>query len=227
MSNIEQFLKDYYGSQTYLLDSQLLSELEAVFDDINLEKQRKKLLSKGLAEDLVELTIQRDRNRFVLLISLATHYNLKNIVEVGTADGCQSFSFVKYFEHIGGGHIWTCDIIDAISKKLYTTETSRYCTFINGDSSIASNSINKAVDLFFIDGDHSRGAVVKDIANLKRHQSKNCIWVFDDYDVRFGCYDELSRLHYGEEFDNFERVKIEISDNNHILIMKGRFKNEK
>lgn len=228
MNSIEQFLEEYYKSETHLLDSELLSEVEAVFNSINLGKQRRKLLSKGLSEDHVEATIEKDRNRFVLLVSLANHYSLKNIFEVGTADGCQSFSFVKYLEHTEGGHIWTCDIADTINKQFYTSpDVSQRCTFINGDSSTASSVIGREIDLFFIDGDHRRGAVVKDIASLKKHQSNNCIWVFDDYDTRFGCYAELWRLQHSEEFDNFERVKLKISDNNHILIMKGRFRDEK
>lgn len=223
VSSLEKFLRDYYESENYLLDDTLLKELDSVFDSINLEKHRKKLSSR-MSPSKVEETISQDRNRFTLLVSLANHYNLKNVFEVGTADGCQTFSFVKYFQHIDDGHIWTCDIEDTINKDFYNSEgVKQKCVFIQSDSSTATNSVSKKIDLFFIDGNHNKGAVVSDIKNLKKHQSDNCIWVFDDYDTRFGCYDELHYLENSENFNKFERVKLKISENNHVLIMKGKF----
>ena len=223
MNSLEKFLKDYYESEDHLLDDTLLKEMVTVFDDINLEKQRKKLSSR-MSLSKMEETINQDRNRFILLVSLANHYNLKNVFEVGTADGCQSFSFVKYFQYVGEGHIWTCDIEDTINKDFYNKERTRQkCTFIKSDSSIATNSVNEKIDLFFIDGDHRQGAVVSDIKNLKKHQSDDCIWVFDDYDERFGCYEELYYLENNHSFSRFERLKLKISENNHVLIMKGKF----
>jgi len=223
MNGLEKFLEDYYKSENHLLDDTLLTEVSFIFDEINLEKQRKKL-SSSMSPSEVDKTIEQDRNRFILLVSLANHYNLKNVFEVGTADGCQTFSFVKYFQHINAGHIWTCDIENMINKSFYNREeVKQKCTFIKSDSSIATNSVSEKVDLFFIDGDHRRGAVVSDIKNLKKHQSDNCIWIFDDYDKRFGCYEEIYYLENNEKFNKFERAKLRISENNHVLIMKGKF----
>jgi predicted O-methyltransferase YrrM len=169
MNSLEKFLEDYYKSENHLLDDTLLTEVSSVFDEINLEKQIKKLSSR-MSPSEVNKTIEQDRNRFILLVSLANHYNLKNVFEVGTADGCQAFSFVKYFQHINAGHIWTCDIENTINKSFYNREeVKQKCIFIKSDSSIATNSVSEKVDLFFIDGDHRRGAVVSDIKNLKKN----------------------------------------------------------
>jgi len=84
---------------------------------------------------------------------------------------------------------------------------------------------NFKCDLFFIDGNHDRGAVAEDINNLKKFQSENPIWVFDDYDQRFGIYEEIKNI------ESKAKVSSVISPNsinqsieekpNHMLITWG------
>ena len=47
------------------------------------------------------------------------------------------------------------------------------------------------MDLFWIDGAHDHYSVVHDIMMLAKCSSKNAIWVFDDFDKRFGCYNDI------------------------------------
>jgi hypothetical protein len=81
--------------------------------------------------------------------------------------------------------------------------------------------------MFFIDGGHSKGDVVKDISNLKEHQSESPIWVFDDYDTRFEIYEEI------KEIENLHQNSIRINQGtdreegrapNHMLIVWGKMK---
>ena len=50
------------------------------------------------------------------------------------------------------------------------------------------------IGLFYIDASHDKGAVIQDVLNLKDFQSDNPIWIFDDFDTRFGCFYDIERI---------------------------------
>ena len=110
---------------------------------------------------------------------------------MGTAKGLQSLSFSKnkLIENI-----YTCDIVDYKSNLIDETNNIH---FVKGDSSELSKKIienNKVIDLFWIDGAHDHYSVITDFVNLLKVSHKNTIWVFDDFDNRFGCYYDISVL---------------------------------
>ena len=78
------------------------------------------------------------------------------------------------------------------------------------------------IDLFWIDGSHDSGAVLQDVIRLARVQSDNCIWIFDDFNDRFGCYNELDYL--SKFFSNAYKFDLGITGKkkkNSILIIQG------
>jgi hypothetical protein len=77
--------------------------------------------------------------------------------------------------------------------------------------------------MFFIDGAHGKGDVVRDIKNLKKFQSENCIWVFDDYNRRFGIFEELKIIEnkYKKTFV-IEQTHKNAEKSNKMLIVYGR-----
>ena len=92
--------------------------------------------------------------------------------------------------------MWSCDIRDVRHEK-YVEEFDPETTFINGTSKELAEHIKGqdiAIDLFYIDASHDKGAVVRDVLNLRDSQSENPIWIFDDFDTRFGCYHDIERI---------------------------------
>ncbi len=99
-------------------------------------------------------------------------------------------------------------------------------TFCLGDSKVLSKQLkedNIKIDLFYIDGDHRRGAVLRDVLNLREHQSDKCVWIFDDYDTRFGCFQDINMLRQRNENFQIYRVGDAASGNpNHQVIICGK-----
>ena len=56
-----------------------------------------------------------------------------------------------------------------------------------------SNQVTN-VDLFYIDGMHDEGTVIRDVVNLSNKQSNSPVWIFDDFDTRFGCFNDIVKL---------------------------------
>ena len=83
-----------------------------------------------------------------------------------------------------------------IRNKNLINEYNHVTTFCPGTSAELSRSIpdGTLIDMFYIDADHRRGAVISDVTNLRRFQNDNTIWVFDDFDVRFGCFEDIKML---------------------------------
>ena len=92
--------------------------------------------------------------------------------------------------------MFSCDIRDVRCEK-YKDIFSDVSTFVPGTSKELSAYLrenNIKIDTFYIDGSHEKGAVIKDVMNLKKSQSENPIWIFDDFDIRFGCYEDIKLL---------------------------------
>ncbi len=208
-----------YNQETYN-NTDIPLEYGKIFNDINFETQK----NKGVSDREISLISKRG----YFLTRLAANHNVSNIIEVGTAAGWQFYSFCHYIntELFGKGNIWSCDVRDYRDSN-YINKYPEISNFVEGDSRKMSKLIpdNFKCDLFFIDGNHDRGAVVEDINNLKKFQSENPIWVFDDYDQRFGIYEEIKNI------ESKAKVSSVISPNsinqsieekpNHMLITWG------
>jgi len=205
-----------YNQETYN-NTDIPLEYGKIFEVINLETQK----NKGVSDREISLISKRA----FFLTRLALEHNVSNIIEVGTAAGWQFYSFCHYLntETPNKGSIWSCDV----RHPEYINKYPEISNFVEGDSSKMSKLIpdNFKCDLFFIDGNHDRGAVAEDINNLKKFQSENPIWVFDDYDQRFGIYEEIKNI------ESKAKVSSVISPNsinqsieekpNHMLITWG------
>ena len=169
-----------------------------LWKDVSYEVQNQKANRHGLSDQQRDECFKGLVKRPYHLVNLASKFNVKNIVEVGTAEGLQIYSFAKYLSE-NGGHAWSCDIRD-VRNKQYAEKYKDVVTFCPGTSSSLALSLAKdlkkdeTIDMFYIDADHRRGAVISDVTNLRRFQNDNTIWVFDDFDVRFGCFEDIKML---------------------------------
>lgn len=163
-----------------------------IYDDVSLNVQLRKARNYNLTPEFAKKCIEQLQKRPYYLVSLAKMFNAKNILEVGTAQGLQFFSFAEYARDVGG-HVWSCDIQDVRNKK-YSLAYADCTTFCLGDSEKLAKQIDQKIDMFYIDGAHDYGSVIRDVANLRDLQSDNPIWIFDDFDERFGCYEDIKRL---------------------------------
>lgn len=163
-----------------------------LWKQINLPIQKNKAKTHGLSEERSVACFSTLHKRAFFLTRVAKFFNAKNIVEVGTAEGWQFFSFAEYAKEVSG-HVWSCDLRDVRHKE----SVSQYenTTFHLGDSKSLRQLIgDQKIDLFYIDGAHDKGSVLKDVINLRELQSEKCIWIFDDFDFRFGCFDDIKFL---------------------------------
>lgn len=168
-----------------------------IWETISKPVQLRKATNHGLTEERTHKCLKELQKRAYFLVQTANFFDVKNILEVGTAEGYQFFSFAEYSKK-SKGHVWSCDIKDVRHKDSIGNYPDQ-CTFHLGDSASLSSKIEEEskdtkIDLFYIDGAHDRTDVVKDVANLRRLQSENPIWIFDDFDTRFGCYEDIKFL---------------------------------
>jgi len=211
-----------------LEDIQLPPKYLELWNDINLSIQSTKASNYRLPEEDKEKILDKLSKRAFFLSTIAKHFNAKNILEVGTAEGWQFFSFAEYCRG-AGGKVWSCDIDDRRHKK-YVKEYEDVATFSLGDSKVLAdklNSENIKIDLFYIDGSHDRNAVLKDIANLKSVQSEDSlpVWIFDDYDDRFGCYHDISMvLKSSPSYFVYSPGRTASGNPTHQAIIRGFFK---
>ena len=196
---------------------QIPQEYCDIFTETTLPSQQKKGLTKE--------QIYAVQKRGYFLVKLAQQVKAKNIVEVGTAEGYQFYTFGKYIkESNNGGIVYSCDLRDVRNNKM-SSLFLKECFYINGDSKKLSESMSSKtkIDMFFIDGAHQKGDVMKDIENLKKHQSDDCVWVFDDYDKRFGIYEELKILEKKyPKTSVVDQAHKESKNSNNMLIVWGK-----
>lgn len=164
-----------------------------IWKNASLEVQKQKAFRHNLTQDARDRALAQLCKRPYYLVSIAKEFNVKNIAEVGTAEGLQFYSFAEYVSK-NGGHVWSCDIKDVRNRHL-SEKYKKNTTFCLGRSDDMTSVIgNKKIDMYYVDGAHDYGDVIRDVVSLKETQSDSPIWVFDDCDERFGCYRDIIRL---------------------------------
>ena len=174
-------------------DIELPDSYKNLWDEINLLIQIKKLDENNIVSEKKRKQILSNlRKRAYYLTRIAEVHNFKNIAEVGTAEGWQYYSFAEYCSKVGG-IVYSCDPRDVRSKK-HKSLYSDFENYTQGTSKDMSDVIDKKIELFYIDGLHDKGTVVSDVINLSKNQNESCVWIFDDFDERFGCYSDIANL---------------------------------
>ena len=164
-----------------------------IWKDISFNVQNRKADRVGLNLEDRNLIFEDLLKRPYYLVKLANLIGAKNIVEVGTAEGLQFFSFAQYLkEHTTDGKVWSCDVFDKRNPS-YSTKYDN-ANFCLGNSFSLSREINEKIDLFYIDAGHDRNDVLTDVSNLRNFQHENSVWVFDDFDERFGCFHDIQSI---------------------------------
>lgn len=202
-------------------------EYQKLWDDINYPIQSKKAAFYHLTEVEKDEIFKKISKRAYYLTTIANTFGAKNIVEVGTAEGWQFFSFAEYCSN-NNGKIWSCDIADKHHKG-YMDKYSNVASFILGDSAALAKQLEKEnikIDLFYIDGSHEKGAVMQDVINLKRLQTEKRIpiWIFDDFDDRFGCYHDILKItKAAPQYMVYSPGKTASNNPTHQVVVRGRF----
>jgi ubiquinone/menaquinone biosynthesis C-methylase UbiE len=203
-------------------------DFKQLWKDINHETQLNKLDKNNILEQNErDAILDGLSKRAYYLTRIAEVYNCKNIAEVGTAEGWQFYSFCKYAAECDGT-VFSCDPRDVRNKKYSKLfeEEKKVGTFVNATSKEMSQLCSD-VDLFYIDGMHERGSVLTDINNLQVVQTnKNIpIWIFDDFDVRFGCFQDIAQaLSAGKRFKVWYVGKTASGYPSHQAIVTTHFK---
>ena len=172
---------------------------EILWSEINLPIQEKKLDNAGIVSLKSRSSILDNlKKRGFYLTRFADAFSCKHIAEVGTAEGWQFYNFCKYLSDLGvdDSSVSTCDPRDVRNAKynnLYSND--KRFSYIQGTSLEMSSSLNN-VDMFYIDGLHDEGSVIRDVMTLENCQTGASIpvWIFDDFDERFGCSKDIFTL---------------------------------
>ncbi len=207
-------------------DLMLGEEYKKLWENINLPIQINKGRQHRLEDNQLQKCLGELSKRAFYLVSLAKYVGAKNIVEVGTGHGWQFFSFAEFLKSSeSGGHDWSCDIND-VRHQEYVEKYREYTTFCLGNSEKLASKIlgsESKIDLFYIDGAHGYGDVIRDVYHLRKTQSDNPVWVFDDFDSRFGCYRDINSLMKINKNFKIYRVGSAASGNpNHQVMMFGK-----
>lgn len=217
----DQRTTDLLNKVPKISETEVPNDYKSLWKEISYDVQVDKANRHNLTDEERDICLSGLIKRPYHLVNIARNFNVKNIAEVGTAEGLQFYSFAKYAKE-AGGMVWSCDIRDIRNTK-YVTDYEQVTTFCPGTSSDLASSISDEIDMFFIDADHRRGSVMRDVANLRRHQHDNTIWIFDDFDLRFGCYHDIMTLCKMNKRFKIYRVGDAASGNpNHQVIIFGR-----
>ena len=156
----DQKLNDHYVERCENFDDLKVPEkYRIIWKDVSFLVQLNKARNHNLSEEDTKRCFTQLIKRPYYLASIAKSFDAKNIVEVGTAEGLQFYSFAEYASN-SAAHVWSCDIIDKRNNKyaqLYNDNT----TFCLGTSKEMACSIEEKIDLFYIDASHQQGAVLK------------------------------------------------------------------
>ena len=213
---------------TRLEELETPEKFKELWENINLPIQKNKAAHYNLPEDEKAIILDKLSKRGYFLTTIAEFFGAKNILEVGTAEGWQFFSFAEYCNN-NDGKIWSCDIDDRCNKT-YEEEYKDVATFVLGDSKNLADFLNSQdikIDLFYIDGSHEKNAVLRDITNLKSVQNEKFtpIWIFDDYDDRFGCYYDIATvLKASPSYFVYSPGKTASGNPTHQAVLRGFFK---
>jgi hypothetical protein len=199
-----------------------------IWNDINLPIQENKLNANNIYDnEKRDEVLNGLAKRAFYLTRFADVFESKNIVEVGTAEGWQYYSFIEYAKAKNSNiKVTSCDPRDVRNfnyLKKYLDDND--FNFIDGTSMELSKKVEN-VDFYYIDGSHDKGAILNDLLNLEKTQSKKKIpiWIFDDFDARFGSFEDLLRIIQACKAFKVYKVGITGSGNpNHQLLIKGKF----
>ncbi len=142
--------------------------------------------------------------RGIYLRDIAIREQCKVFLEIGTARGWQSMLWSNYLhdKRINDGAVYTCDIIgmdescfqtpvtgtERLSRRQlwqkHTKPHNQIHFFLREAESLAAN-VNHPPDMVYIDGEHTKEAVLKDFYEVYPLCSEDTIFVFDDFDDRF------------------------------------------
>lgn len=199
-------------------------EYMQIWKDISMPVQYNKARRHGLDRNATMACFEQLIKRPYFLTLLAEQHQCKNIAEIGTAEGLQLYTFAHHLLD-KGGHVWSCDLRD-VRTGTYVEKYNKNTTFCLGNSLDMSNMIvseNEKIDFFYVDASHKKGEVLADVENVKKVQSENPIWVFDDFDERFGCFDDIRSLCSINNNFKVYRVGNAASGNpNHQVIIFGK-----
>lgn len=199
-------------------------EYRDIWNDVSSTNQNIKADRAGLSPDDRLSVFLELAKRPSYLVKAAKLLMAKNIVEIGTAEGLQFYSFAQYLkDNFNNGRVWSCDIFDSRAEEY----KSKYdnSEFYLGTSEYLSSKLplDAKIDLIYVDAGHGKNEVLTDVENMKKFQHDQTLWVFDDYDSRFGCYEDINEL--CKRNDNFKIYKVgntASNSPNHQVMIYGK-----
>tara|TARA_B100000900_G_scaffold404301_1_gene412513 strand:- start:2989 stop:4266 length:1278 start_codon:yes stop_codon:yes gene_type:complete len=194
----DQVLTSMYHDYGNLKTISVPDKYARLWNQINLPIQLKKLDATGITDPELRSNILNNLSkRAYYLTTIAKAYQCSKICEVGTAEGWQFFSFCEYIKKDAPeGIVVSCDPRDVRDINA-AREYEEYYKYIQGTSLDIKNSKELGeFDMFYIDGLHDKNTVLQDVFNLSEKQTreKEPVWVFDDFDVRFGCFEDIGNI---------------------------------
>ena len=224
-------LKKLYEKYGNIETIKVPKDYQVLWDDINFETQNKKLDSVNIknVETRNEI-LEKLSKRSYYLTRVAEVFDKKNIAEVGTAQGWQYYSFCKFInEEKNEGSVSSCDPWDKRNlkyKEVYDDKNPEKFVYFKGTSEDMSKGVGKK-DFFYIDGLHDKGTVLRDVFNLEKNQdgtTEKPVWVFDDFDKRFGCSLDIWDLCLAsKKFKIYKVGKTASGKPSHQVIVEGLF----
>lgn len=220
-------LGDFFESVNFEflnIEYKLEEKYSKIWEAAYLPSQQKKIIENNINEQIKRKAFNGLSKRGKFLCQLYDYFECENIAEVGTAEGYQFFTFCDHIRRNNrNSKVYTCDIRDVREKSL-SKEYEDIGNFINGTSKEMSEKIvsdEEKIDFFWIDGAHHNSAVLTDVIRLAKTQSKNCIWVFDDYNERFGIFNELNFISNFNENRTITLGPTASGKPNNMLILRG------
>lgn len=189
-------LSEIYEKYGNLESIKIPKVYENLWNEINLPIQTRKLNNSNILDAKKRTSILSGlKKRAYYLTRIAEAHDVKNILEVGTAEGWQFFSFGEYAKEVEG-RVYSCDPRNVRSQD-HAKKYERECFYYQATSKELGEDENiKDIEMFYIDGLHDENTVITDVVNLisKQTQEKDPIWIFDDFDIRFGCFKDIVTL---------------------------------
>ena len=223
-------LSDLYEKHGNIKTISVPDDYMTLWNEINLPIQNKKLDNANIISRKARKKILNQLSkRAYYLTKVASAFSSNRFIEVGTAEGWQYFTFCKYVkDNFEDGFVYTCDPRDVRDKRYVNELKDDRFQYVQGTSEdIASKGI--VANFFYIDGLHDQGTVIRDVLNLESCQDREELstWVFDDFDLRFGCAQDIMTLSQLSKSFKVYHVGDTASGNpSHQVIVRGYFKGE-
>jgi len=223
MKNLESFFEN--NEFTYLNEEESIEdEFIEIWEKVYKPSQEKKIRENNISEEIKNKAFNGLSKRGKFLCHIYDYFDCKNVAEVGTAEGYQFYTFCNHIQKKDvNSKVYSCDIRDVRNKE-YIEKFKTIANFVPGTSKELANKIandNEKIDLFWIDGAHQNGAVLYDVIRLAKTQSPNSIWIFDDFNERFGIFNELNFLSNFSESHALSIGPTASGKPNNMLLLKG------